>query len=363
MTENISLRITTSPHLHHSDSTAKIMWNVAAALVPAAMWGVYVFGLYAGLVLIASIAASVGAEYVLNRVLKRSTIQDGSAFITGLLIGMNMPPEVPIGIPVVASLFAIIVVKWTFGGLGRNWMNPALAGRVFVFFSWTGAMSSWKTPETNILDGLSGATPLGAMKTALLDAPEGIRGPMELLKSVGYNPSFIDVRLSAILRSIGFPVNDGYFDFLLGNIGGCIGEVSGILIILGGLYLLIRKYANWQIVVSYFLSFVFFIGVFGGMPFTGKLFQGDIFFHIFSGGFLLGLFFMATDMVSSPITAKGMFIYGAGIGFLTFLIRVYGSFPEGVSLAILLMNIGTSFIDRMTQPRIFGTGKNAEVAG
>lgn len=361
MTDTQNLRITASPHVHHPDSTSKIMWNVAAALLPAALWGVYVFGFHAAAVLFVSLAAAVLSEFVINRVLKRSTLHDGSAWITGLLIGMNMPPEVPLGVPVVASIFAIVVVKWTFGGLGRNWMNPALAGRVFVFFSWTGAMSTWKTPGTNITDGLSGATPLGAVKTALMDASEGISGPMSLLKSVGYNPSFFDVRLSSIFRTMGLPVEDGYIDLFFGNIGGCIGEISGFLLVLGGLYLLIRRYANWQIVVSYFFSFVLCIGVFGGLPFTGRLFTGDIAFHLFSGGFFLGLFFMSTDMVSSPITPKGMFVYGSSIGLLTFLIRVYGSFPEGVSLAILLMNIATPWIDRLTQPRIFGTGKQGEV--
>ena len=354
--ENLKLKITTSPHLHKKDSTAKIMWNVGFALLPAAMWGVYVYGLHAAVVLLLSIAAAVGAEYAVNRLINRNTVTDGSAFVTGLLVGMNMPPGVPAGIPVIASLFAILVVKWSFGGLGRNWMNPALAGRVFVFFSWTGSMSSWQTPGTNLADGLSGATPLGAVKTSLLDAPSGISGPMDMLHSIGFNPTGLDAKLTAVMNSLGLKFDTGYFDLLIGNIGGCIGEVSGILLILGGIYLLVRRYSNWQIVAGYLITFSILIYIFGGKPFGAGFFKGDVMFHLLSGGFLLGLFFMSTDMVTSPITLKGMAVYGGIIGFLTFLIRIYGSFPEGVSLAILLTNIASPLIDRLMQPRVFGTG-------
>ncbi len=358
--EDIQLRITTSPHLHHKDSTQKIMWNVGAALLPAALWGVYVFGAYSALVLLLSVAAAVGAEYLVNVVQKRNTITDGSAFVTGILVGMNMPPSVPVGIPVIASLFAILVVKWTFGGLGRNWMNPALAGRVFVFFSWTGGMSAWKSPGTNPVDGLSGATPLGSVQTALMGAVEQISGPMELLRHIGFTPSSGAVNISGVFNSFGISIDPGYIDMIIGNIGGCIGEVSGLLLIAGGAYLLLRRYANWEIIVSYFVSFALLIFTFAGTRYGAGLFSGDLLFHIFTGGFLMGLFFMSTDMVTSPVTRKGMIVYGAIIGFLTFLIRIYGSFPEGVSLAILLANIAAPLIDSLMQPRIFGTAETKE---
>ena len=328
------LTVTSSPQFHHPQSTISIMWTVSLCLLPAGLWGFYIFGLRAIIVTLAAIAAAVGTEAVLGLVKKESTISDGSAFLTGLLIGFNMPPAVPIYVVVIASVFAIAVVKWTFGGLGANWMNPALAGRVFVFFSWTSGMTNWTLPHTGTVDAVSGPTPLGSLKTGLAGINETIQGPMDLLSAEGV------------------PVT--YLDLFLGRIPGCIGEVSALLLIAGGLYLIIRKIVNWEIVVSYLGSFALLVWVFGGFRYGAGLFSGDVLFHLLSGGLMLGALFMATDMVTSPLTPKGMVVYGIGCGFMTYLLRFFGSVPEGVSLAIIFMNIFVPMINRAFQPEKFG---------
>ncbi len=323
-------------------STSFIMGHVSLALVPASLWGVYVFGWRALLVLLVSIAASVLTEGILCRITSQeNTVTDGSALLTGLLIGMNMPPAVPLFIPVVASFFAIFVVKWTFGGLGANWMNPALAGRVFVFMSWTGGMTTWTLPgklgRIGALDTVTGPTPLGSLKTGLMNGIDGITGPLQLLAGEGV------------------PVT--YRDLFMGNIPGCIGEVSALLLLAGALYMLVRKIITWHIPLSYALSFALLVWVFGGNRYGLGLFHGDVLFHLLSGGFMLGALFMATDMATSPITNRGKLIYGVGCGFMTFLIRFFGSFPEGVSLAIIFMNIFVPLIDRLIKPTTFGVAK------
>jgi H+/Na+-translocating ferredoxin:NAD+ oxidoreductase subunit D len=236
-------------------------------------------------------------------------------------------------------------------------MNPALAGRVFVFFSWTGEMTSWPVPRAMGLDAVTMATPLGSIKAGLLEMTEPVAGPMALLREVGFPLSSLDLKLTGALKGILPGIQPGYFDLFLGTIPGCIGEASALLLLAGGIYLMLKKIVNWETVAAYAGSFILLIFLFGGLPYGAGLFSGNVLFHLLSGGFMLGLLFMATDMVSSPLTGKGMLIYGAGIGFLTFLIRIYGSFPEGVSLAIILMNIFVPFIDRYTQPKLFGEPK------
>lgn len=336
------LLISSSPQFHHPQSTASIMWTVSLCLLPAGAWGVYIFGIRALLVTLSAIVAAVGTEALLGLVKKENTIADGSAFLTGLLIGFNMPPAVPIYVVVVASVFAIAVVKWTFGGLGGNWMNPALAGRVFVFFSWTSGMTTWTLPHSGVADAVTGPTPLGSLKAGLLSMSSDIQGPMDLLSAEGV------------------PVS--YMDLFLGRVPGSIGEVSALLLILGALFLLIKKIANWEIVVSYLGSFALLVWLFGGFRYGQGLFAGDVLFHMFSGGLMLGALFMATDMVSSPLTPKGMLIYGVGCGFMTYLLRFFGSVPEGVSLAIIFMNIFVPLINRAFQPEKFGVEKTEEVA-
>lgn len=356
--------ITTSPHLNHSGTTANIMWSVSACLIPAGVWGVYVFGLRALFVVLVSIAASLIVELIMARLLKRNiTIGDGSAFLTGLLIGYNMPPSVPLYIPVIASVFAVVVVKWTFGGLGGNWMNPALAGRAFVFFSWTGPMATWTLPKTIAVDGVTGASPLGFIKAGLLGYSGGASGPAEFLTSNGYAHTLFDERTTGWLREHLFHnMQDGYIDLFVGNVPGSIGEVSALFLLLGTVYLFARKIITWHVPVSYIASFGILTWILGGLRWGAGFFHGDVVFHLFSGGLILGAFYMATDMVTSPLTGKGMIIFGVGIGIFTFLIRFFGSFPEGVSLAILLMNIFVPLINRLTGPKRFGLNVKPEAA-
>lgn len=354
------IRVTSSPQYHDEASTSRIMWSVTACLLPAAAWGVYVFGMYALWVMVMATVAAVATEWAIATVLNRSTLHDGSAVLTGLLIGMNMPPEIPVIIPMIASVFAVAVVKWTFGGLGNNWMNPALAGRVFVFFSWTGEMTRWTYPRTlGPVDATSAPTLLGAVKSGVVESGGSIGSPIRYLQETGFPRSSFDARAtewlnSGFLGDLGITLPEGYIDPFVGNIPGCIGEVSALLLMLGAVYLFAKKIVTWEIPTGFFLVFALFTWVFGGTVHGTGFFSGDVLFQILAGGFMLGIFYMATDMVTSPMSSSGMLIYGAGIGFLTFLIRFYGSFPEGISLAIILMNIFSPIINRYTKPRRYG---------
>ena len=339
MEEQGKLLVTAAPHLYRPFPTARIMWSVSACLVPAGVWGVLIYGISSLFVLLISIASSMLTEFIITRLQGKFTLFDGSAFLTGLLIGFNMPPSIPGFIPVVASIFAIAVVKHTFGGLGRNWMNPALAGRVFVLFSWTGQMTSWSAPRYTALGKLLGATDYSAF-TASSGAVDALSGATPL--GMGAED---------------FLHSGSYWDLFIGNIPGCIGEVSALLLILGAVYLIWKKIIAVPIPLSYIASFSLFIWMFGGLPSGAGMFHGDVLFHLLSGGLILGALYMATDMVTSPLTPKGMVIFGAGAGLLTFLIRTFGGFPEGVSLAIILMNIGVPLIDRITEPTKFGLVK------
>lgn len=354
------IRVTSSPQYHDEASTSRIMWAVTACLLPAAAWGVYVFGAYALWVMAMSTAAAVGTEALIARAFGRNTLHDGSAVLTGLLVGMNMPPEIPVTIPIVASVFAIAVVKWTFGGLGNNWMNPALAGRVFVFFSWTGEMTRWTYPRTlGPVDGGSAATLLGSVKSGVVESGGSIGSPVRYLESTGFPRSAADARItewlnSGFLGDLGIRLPEGYIDPFIGNVPGCIGEVSALLLMAGAVYLFAKRIITWEIPTAFFVVFAVFSWTFGGLVYGTGPFTGDVLFHVLAGGFMLGIFYMATDMVTSPMSSTGMLIYGAGIGFMTFLIRFYGSFPEGISLAIILMNIFSPIINRYTKPRRYG---------
>ncbi len=361
-----TMLVTTSPHLHEGSSTAKLMISVTLCLLPAGAWSVFIFGIYSLYVVLASIAASMLTEFVITRLQGRFTLNDGSALVTGLLVGYNMPPSVPLYIPVLGSVFAIAVVKMTFGGLGGNWMNPALAGRVFVMFSWTSPMTTWLRPRTWAqADALTGASPLDFIKSGLLDFSGKVSGPVEFLSTSGYPASGMGASITGwlnthLLSPLGLELPSRYLDLFLGNIPGSIGEVSALLLLLGSVYLFARKIITWEIPVSYLAGFSILVWILGGGRYGGGLFRGDIFFHLFSGGLILGAFYMATDLVTSPLTGKGMIIFGIGAGFLTFLIRFYGSFPEGVSLAIILMNMFVPLINRFTRPVKFGFVKGGK---
>lgn len=354
MTEQPMMIVSSSPHLHDKSSTASIMWHVSIALVPATLWGIYLFGLHSLLIILVSIGSAVLTEFLLGKFSRECTIWDGSAFLTGLMVGLNMPPSVPLFIPIIASVFAIFVVKWTFGGLGSNWANPALSGRIFVFFSFATQMSMFTTPRTLMKampDSLSGATPLGFVKTAIASGSTGLTST-ELLAQAGYPATELARRISAVLG-----VNVYTIDSFLGNIAGSIGEVSSILLLIGGIYLLIRKVITWHIPVTYLFTSAALSWIFGGIPAGLGMFQGVFFPSMFKGGLLFGALFMATDYVTSPISSKGKVVFGIGCGFFTFLFGTFGSMPEAVSVSILLMNILTPTIDRYIRPRKFGDKK------
>ena len=324
------LRVSSSPHIVTPRTTTSIMRDVLVALLPAAAMGVYMFGLRALYILLASVASAVITEYAIIRIFKRpGKIMDLSAAVTGLLLGMNLPASAPLWLPVFGSMFAVIVVKHAFGGLGHNFMNPALAGRAFLVACWPARMlGSAFVPARQLgtlmpvasatLDATSYATPLVYLKTGTLTLP------------------------------------DSLLPMFLGNVGGCIGEVSAAALLVGGIYLLLRKVISWRIPAIYIgmvFAGVFLLSGFDIMESTA---------HIIGGGLFLGAIFMATDYTTSPITKKGQIIFALGCGLLTVIIRLYGGYPEGVSYSILLMNIAAPLIERYTKPRIFGkAAKNA----
>ena len=303
------LKLSSSPHIHSGRSTAAIMRDVVLALIPAAMVGTVIFGLRSLAVIAACCIGSVGFEFLFNLLCKKKqTIGDFSALVTGLLLAMNLPVHTPIWQCLIGSFFAIIVVKALFGGLGCNPVNPAMTARVFMLVSF-GTLASPAFPK--IVDTVSGATPLAMM-------------------AEGQTPAIRDL--------------------LLGLRGGAIGETCAIALLLGFVYLLVRRVITWHVPVAYVGSVYLLSYFLGGRDAMSALAM------ILSGGLLLGAIFMATDYVTSPTTAFGKLVFGLGAGVLTFLIRQYSVYPEGVSFAILLMNILTPYIDTATKHKIFGKG-------
>ena len=316
----MKLILSSSPHAHAKNSVHSMMRDVILALLPAAGCAVWFFGMRAVWLIATCIAASVVTEAVCRLAMKReNSIGDLSATLTGLLLALNLPPDLPLWMAAVGGVFAIAVAKQAFGGLGYNPFNPALAARAFMLLSFTGAMTTWAFPRGyEAVEAATNATPVDAVTCAT---------PLALIKKG-------DVAQLASLKSL-----------LLGNIGGCIGETCAIALLIGAAYLLIRRVITWHIPVS-FLATVFIFAFFkGGVPPV---------FHVLSGGAILGACFMATDYVTSPITAKGKIVFGVGCGLLTMCIRSGGGYPEGVSFAILIMNAVTPLINRYTQPKPFG---------
>lgn len=311
--------VSSSPHMRTKDTISSIMRDVIIALLPATFAGVYFFGYRAVLVILTSVAASVLSEYFYRKALKKpASISDLSAVVTGLLLALNLPVTIPLWMVVIGAVFAIIIVKQLYGGLGKNFMNPALAARCFMMVSWAGCMTAFVNPFMGYgADAVSSATPLAVIK--------GI--------SQGTLPSLSDA--------------------FWGVKAGCIGETSGAMILLGLLYLLIKRTVDFRIPVFYIASFAVFIYLFGenNTEFSQGYFT---LLHILTGGLLLGAVFMATDYVTTPTTHLGRIIFGIGCGFLTFAIRKFGSYTEGVSFSILLMNLVTPIIERFTIVKPFG---------
>ncbi len=321
------LVMSASPHIHGDKDVPRIMRDVVIAMTPAVLVGLWFFGLPALKVLILSVGGCMLAEWgYLKIVGKPVKLGDWSAAVTGVLLAMNLPSTSPWWMVLAGAFIAIVIAKQIYGGLGYNPFNPALVARVVLLISFPVSMTKWAIPAgPAVLDAGTGATPLGAIRDAL---------------SIGQGISQVDL----------IPA----WKLLIGIRGGSLGEVSVLALLLGGLYLLWRGHIRWQIPVT-------FIAATGAM--TGVMWLVDAeryvspVYHLLTGGLFLGAFFMATDMVTSPITRKGMLIFGIGCGLLTAIIRMWGAYPEGVSFAILLMNAATPLIDRYTKPKIFGRGR------
>jgi electron transport complex protein RnfD len=304
------LIVSSTPHIRSNETTSRIMLDVIIALIPAMIGSVYFFGLNALKLILISVAASVFFEAAIQKLFKKEiTIKDYSAIITGILLAFNLPANAPWWIPVFGAGFAIIIVKQFFGGIGSNFMNPALAARAVLLASWPKIMSTFVLPGT---DAITGATPL-----ALMGAGEKLPSMMNMF---------------------------------IGNIGGAIGETSTVLLLIGAIYLIVRKVINWKIPVAYIGTTCIMLLVLG----VGA---DQLAYHILSGGLILGAFFMATDYSTTPVTPKGQIIFGIGAGLLTAIIRVKGGFPEGVSYSILLMNVASPIIEKFTGPKVFGRVK------
>lgn len=336
-----------SPHVRSGVTTRSIMRDVAIALIPASAMGVYMFGFRAFLVLLTSVASAVLAEFLWRKLMKKKAPYECSALVTGLLLGMNLPAGVPLWMPVVGSFFAIIVVKEMFGGLGQNFMNPALAARCFLLICFAGRMTAFGVEATtehfyygaSAIDGLSSATPLAVLKS--LD-PELATSPAYIWDSVDalFRPSQI------------ISLKDMFFGFT----GGVIGETSTLAILIGAAYLLFRRVINLRIPLAYILTFAVFIVIFGGYGLSG---EGMYFLacELCGGGLMLGAWFMATDYVTSPITKLGQIVFGILLGLLTGIIRICGNSAEGVSYAIIFCNLLVPYIEKFTMPRAFGVVK------
>lgn len=298
-----------SPHRRTGLSTQLVMLNVILALLPAAVMGCVIFGIRAAVVLLVCIASSVIFEALCRIIMKKDqTIADLSAVVTGLLLGMNLPSTIPLWMAVIGSFVAIAVTKQLFGGIGQNFANPAIVGRIVMMLSFTAYMSNWAKPYwyRESADVITSATPLN----------------------------------SDVLGTGAFT----YKDLLLGNCGGCIGEVCALALIIGGVYLIIARIISPAAPIAFI----------GSVALLTALTGGDVLYQLLSGGLMIGAFFMATDYATTPLTAKGKFIFGLGCGIITFVIRNYGNYPEGVSFSILIMNLLTPYIDRLTQTKPLG---------
>ena len=326
---NNLLNVSPSPHQQGAETTRKLMFGVVIALAPALAASVYFFGTGAIIVTLVSVLACVATEYLIQKfILKmKPSVSDGSAVVTGLLLAFNVPSNLPVYIIIIGAIVSIGVAKMTFGGLGNNPFNPALVGRVFLLISFPVQMTSWPVPtgfKTGYLDAVTGATPLGIMS-------EGIKN---------------GETVAALMEKV-----PSHMQLFYGYMGGSMGEIAALALILGGLYMIYRKIITWHIPVTILLTVAIFTGILWVVDPTK---YADPLFHLLTGGIMLGAIFMATDYVTSPMTAKGMVIYGIGIGVITVLIRTWGAYPEGVSFAILIMNAFVPLLNMYIKPKRFG---------
>lgn len=330
-----ALVVALPPHERSNVSVARIMWAVVVALIPTTLAGVWFYGIRAAVVTAVAVGASVLVEHLVVRyVFKRdtTTVTDGSAVVTGMLLAYNVPAGIPLWQVVVGAVVAIGIAKMAFGGIGNNPFNPALVGRAFMLVSFPVDMTTWPVPGSQSfltwnLDAVTAATPLGLVKEA------GAGG------------------LSAVAADL-----PGYGALFMGNIGGCIGEASALAVIIGGLYLVWKGYIAWQLPLLYLAGLAVTTGIAWAID-PGTYI--DPLYHMLAGGAMLGAWFMVTDMTTSPMSITGRMVFAGGAGVLTGLIRLFGGFPEGVSYSILIMNALVPVIDRHIKPRKFGYGKSA----
>ncbi len=333
--------ISGSPHIHGGDSVKKIMFTVVLAMVPAMLASVYFFGLDALRVMLVAVASALLMEWAVQKYLLKGplTINDGSAVVAGILLAFNLPSGIPTWMVVAGAFVMIGVAKMTFGGLGKNPFNPALVGRVFMLISFPVEMTRWPTPKPlfapGLADAITGPTALGMLKEGV-DAGKTV-SEMMLLENM-----------------------PGEMERFFGAMGGSLGEVSALAILLGGIYLIYKKVIDWQLPFSILLTAFLFSGLF--YLINPAMYAPPV-FHLLSGGLMLGAIFMATDMVTSPMTIPGKIVFGVGIGLLTITIRFWGSYPEGISFAILIMNAFTPMINKAFKPKRFGTAvsKNLKI--
>jgi Na+-translocating ferredoxin:NAD+ oxidoreductase subunit D len=331
-----------------------MMWSLAGCLVLPAVWGVLIYGPQAAWVLASAVASAVATEAVMSSLGGRFTLSDGSAVVTGLLIGLSLPPVVSPEIPVLASVFAVGVVKWSFGGVGATWMNPALAGRVCVSLIRRSGMDTWTSPWIRSgADAVTTATPLAHARAIGTAATVERIAAESSFPGEGAIVSFLN---ETIFLPLGAELPRGYVTLFLGNSAGSIGEASALLLLAGSVFLIGRGVVHWGVPAAYFLGFSFLVRVFGTIPGESALFTGDVLFHLLSGSFILTAFYAAPDLTSTPKTTAGHLLFGLGAGILTFLFRRYGASPEGTAIAVLLMNILVPIINRLTKPRRFGWG-------
>lgn len=319
------LTVSPSPHVHTSDSTSKIMYRVVYAMIPALIWSVFVFGFDALRVTFIAVAACMAIEFIIQKYILKTkpTVTDGSALITGILLAFNVPADLPWWIIVIGAIAAMGIGKLSYGGLGSNIFNPALVGRVFLLISFPVQMTSWPVNKLANIDAVTAATPLGLIK-------EGVKSGTPISQMVNL-PSMSDM--------------------LLGIDNGSLGEVSALLLLLGGVYMIWKKVITWQIPVSIIATVAVFSGIFWMID--PEMYVNPV-YHILTGGLMLGAVFMATDMVTSPMTGKAQIIYGIGIGVITISIRMFGAYPEGISFAILIMNAVTPLLNYYIKPKRFG---------
>lgn len=344
----IRLKVTGSPHLHSNNTTFHVMREVVLALMPALVMSVLLYGSKAAGVVFMAVFGAVIAEYICQKVLmkKQSTICDLSAVVTGILLAFCLPAATPFWMAFIGGVIAITIVKQAYGGLGQNIFNPALAARAFLLASWPVSMNTWMSPKSGlglfepVTDAVTSATPLAVLKDAM--------------QAQSAFSEVIDTGMS-VVESVMVTLNISWQNLLTGSqIAGSLGESSRLMLLIGGVYLFYKGHISWHIPVT-MTGTVFF----GALIYSGGAIDYAI-FHVLSGGLILGALFMATDMVTSPITTKGQLIFGLGCGILTLLIRIKGGFPEGVCYAILIMNAAVPIIDSMTAPVKFGQTQEAK---